>query len=78
MPTVRQLQFWELGAAEGMREAIEAKPTYQLLDVVNDQRIVYVDDQLLAGAMAHATVLSLPVVLDQIVPMLAEVVPQEG
>ncbi|WP_149359636.1 iron-siderophore ABC transporter substrate-binding protein [Lolliginicoccus suaedae] len=64
--------FWELGAAAGMREAIEAKPTYQLLDVVKDERVVYVDDPLLAGALAHATVLSLPMVLDRIVPMLAE------
>ncbi len=66
--------FWELGAAEGMRSALEAKPGYPLLDVVKEGRVVYVDDPVLAGALAHATVLSLPVVIDQIVPMLSAAV----
>lgn len=66
--------FWELGAAEGMRAAIEAKPLYPGLDVVRGGRVVYVDDPLLAGALAHATVLSLPTVLEALVPMLAAAV----
>lgn len=67
-----EVLFWELGAAEGMRKQIEKKALYTKLNVEKDGRAVFIDDPLLAGALAHATALSLPVALAGMVPMLAD------
>lgn len=66
----RDVIFWELGAAEGMRPVIEANPLYQSLDAAHEGRAVFVDDPVTAGALAHADVLSIPFFLDTIVPRL--------
>jgi len=67
----RDVVFWELGAAEGTRPLIEGHPVYALLDAAREGRSVFVDDPVLAGALAHADVLSIPYFLDAIVPRLA-------
>lgn len=58
--------------------AIEGNALYQSLSVAQDDREVFLDDPLVAGAMAHATVLSLPIVLDHLVPRLADAVTDLG
>lgn len=70
----RDVVFWELGAAPGMRPVIESNEVYQSLDVAREGRAVFLDDILTAGALAHADVLSIPFFLDTIVPRLAAAV----
>lgn len=70
----RDVLLWELGAAEGMREVVESNPLYRNLAVAREGRAVFVDDLILAGALAHASVSSLPYVLDELVPLLASAV----
>lgn len=70
----RDVVFWELGAAEGTRDTIESNAVYQSLDVAREGRAVFIDDPVLAGALAHADVLSIPFFLDTIAPRLAAAV----
>jgi iron complex transport system substrate-binding protein len=69
--------FWE-PADISQIPAIEENALYQSLAVAKDGREVVLDDPLIAGAMAHSTVLSLPVVLDELVDPLAEAVAKQG
>lgn len=62
--------LWEFADPDFL-PAVETNPIYQNLAVARDGRDVYITDPVLAGAMAHSTVLSLPVVLDELVPELA-------
>jgi iron complex transport system substrate-binding protein len=48
---------------------------YQQLDVAQEGRAIFLEDNgLLSSALSHSTVLSLPVLLDELVPMLAAAV----
>jgi iron complex transport system substrate-binding protein len=50
----------------------ESDPLIASLQVVKDDRTVFIDpDSELSGAYSAASVLSIPVVLDQLVPKLA-------
>ncbi len=53
---------------------IESNPLYVTLDVATDDRDIFMTDPVVAGAMAHSTVLSLPVVLDFLLPELSRAV----
>jgi iron complex transport system substrate-binding protein len=65
--------LWELGD-EQSRDAIRANPLYHQLDVPREGRDVFVVDPALAGGLALISVLSLPFVIDQLVPRLAAAV----
>jgi iron complex transport system substrate-binding protein len=54
--------------------AVDANPLYQTLAVAKDDREVFLRDPLIAAAMAHSTVLSLPIVLDALIPDLTAAV----
>jgi iron complex transport system substrate-binding protein len=62
---------WEIGDSKKALAAIEDSEIYQQLEVAREGRDVFVQDPILAGAMALISVLSLQVVLDRLVPMLA-------
>lgn len=62
---------WELPSPDA-RDTVEDSPLYPTLDVVKAGRDVFVDDAELVAAMAYISVLSLPVVIEKLVPMLAE------
>ncbi len=62
---------WEIGDDKAKRAAVEADPLYAQLAVVEEGREVFVTDQVLAAGMAFISVLSLPFVIDQLVPQLA-------
>lgn len=64
---------WELGEPQA-RTAIESDPLYQQLDVTREGRDVFIEDKVLAGGMALISVLSLPLVVDELVPQLAAAV----
>ena len=69
----QQVVLWE-PADLSQLPAVRQNPLYRSLDVARDGREVFLTDPLMAGAMAHSTVLSLPLVLDHLVPRLAAAV----
>ena len=69
------LQFAEDGSAAA-REFIQSDPLVQQLDAVQDDRVLYIDDEY-DDALQFTTVLSLEYLLDNLVPEIAAVVPPE-
>ena len=69
------LQFFE-GGSEAAIEAINTDPLLSQLDVVQDGRVFFVSDEYDA-ALNFGTVLSLQYVLENMVPEIAEVIPNE-
>lgn len=67
----RDVLVWEIGDNPEVRSSIESDPLYQQLDVAKERRDVFIMDQVLAAGMAFISVLSLPFVIDQLVPKLA-------
>ena len=65
--------LWEPAVLELLPQ-VEDNPIYQSLDVATDERDIFMTDPLIAGAMAHSTVLSLPVVLEFLLPELTRAV----
>jgi iron complex transport system substrate-binding protein len=61
--------LWEPAALQ-LLPAVQGNGLYQNLDVARDDRDIFLTDPEVAGAMAHATVLSLPVALDFLLPEL--------
>jgi iron complex transport system substrate-binding protein len=64
-------------ASPSERAALEANPIFQQLDVVKAGRVITLDtsgtsDDLIGPALVYSSVLSLPVVFDELVPQLAE------
>jgi iron complex transport system substrate-binding protein len=69
----RDVLLWELGDAS-MRDSIESDALYERLDVAREGRDVFVTDPDLAGGLALISVLSLPYVVERLVPMLSAAV----
>lgn len=57
-------------STDAERQAIENDALYQQLDVARQQRAVFLDQEL-SGAASFSSVLSLPFLLDRLVPQLA-------
>lgn len=55
---------------DGAKDKLASDPLFQALDVVRDGRVVYVD-QTVGNAMSMPNALSIPFVLDALVPQLA-------
>jgi len=58
-------------STEAERQAIENDPLYQQLDVAKQGRAIFLDQQL-SGAASFSSVLSLPYLLEELVPQLAD------
>lgn len=67
------LLLWEIGDRD-VRLLIEDNPLYRQLNVFKEGRDIFVEDKVLAGALAFASVLSVPYILDELVPQLAAAV----
>lgn len=68
------VMVWVVNDTEG-REQLADEPLYQRLDVVKEGRDLFLEpDGQLAGALSFSTVLSLPFLLDELVPQLAAAV----
>jgi iron complex transport system substrate-binding protein len=67
------LVLWELGD-QTMADDIEGDAIYETLDVAKEGRDVFVVDPAVAGGLALISVLSLPFVIDALVPQLAAAV----
>ena len=59
------------------RTALEAEPLYMGLEEVQDGKLVFTDG-VTAGAIYFTSPLSLPFVLEQLVPALASTIAGEG
>lgn len=69
----RDVVVWELGDTES-EDAIKSDPIYAQLDVASEGRDVFITDETLAGGLALISVLSLPYVVNELVPLLAAAV----
>jgi iron complex transport system substrate-binding protein len=65
--------LWEPAVLE-LLPAVRDNRLYRNLDVAQDKRDIFMTDPVVAGAMAHSSVLSLPVVLDFLLPELSRAV----
>lgn len=70
----RDLLVWNIGWEPELRDTIESTPLHDQLQVVQDGRVLFLEDELTSGALTWSTVLSLPYALEQLVPELADVV----
>ncbi len=70
----RDVLLWEIGDNPELTASIKNNPLYQQLDVARQERDIFVEDKVLAGALAFISVLSLPFTLEKLVPMLAAAV----
>jgi iron complex transport system substrate-binding protein len=66
----RDVVLWEAGSRARQR-IVESDPVYSRLAVAKEGRDVFVVDEDLAGGLALISVLSLPFVIRELVPMLA-------
>jgi iron complex transport system substrate-binding protein len=73
---VADVLLWATEAPED-RTALEAEPIFRRLEEVEAGRLVFTDE-VTAGAIYFTSVLSLPFVLDQLVPALASTIAGEG
>lgn len=69
--------FQNMSLVEGGLEAIEGEPLVQSLDAVQDGRVVFVSGEL-DDALQFSTVLSLPFLLDGLVPMVEQAIGGEA
>jgi iron complex transport system substrate-binding protein len=69
----RDVVLWEVGDTAS-KETIQSDTVYARLDVAQEGRDVFVTDPDLAGGLALISVLSLPYVVEQLVPKLAAAV----
>lgn len=73
----QDVTLWEPAALE-LLPLVEENPLYTTLDVYTQDRDIFLTDPVIAGAMAHSTLLSLPVVLDFLLPELTRAVGNLG
>jgi iron-siderophore transport system substrate-binding protein len=64
--------LWNIGDDPSVRPDIEAKPLWDQLDVVNEGRVLFVDDPVVAGALTWSTVLSIPYAIEVLTPQIAD------
>ena len=76
MLDVADVLLWGTEAPED-RVALEAEPLYTALEEVRDGRLVFTDG-ITAGAIYFTSPLSLPFVLEHLVPALASTIAGDG
>lgn len=57
---------------EAARATVEANPVYRGLDVAKDGRSIFIEDEVLVGAASFSSPLSLPLVLDELTPLITD------
>ncbi len=67
----RDVVVWDIGLGGGRRNAIESSPLFAGMAATREGRHVFVEEDVLAVATNSVSVLSVPLVLDQLVPRLA-------
>ena len=57
---------------EAARATVEANPVYKGLDVTRGGRSIFIEDDVLVGAASFSSPLSLPLVLDDLTPLVTD------
>ncbi|MEJ8280801.1 ABC transporter substrate-binding protein [Pseudonocardia spirodelae] len=70
----RDLLVWNIGNDPSVRPQIEGNPVYPTLPVVQQDKVLWLEDPVVAGAFSWGTVLSLDYALEQLVPQIAQTV----
>lgn len=70
----QDLVLWNVGFTPELPAALRSDPLYQALAVAREGRDVFLADKVLSGALTWSTVLSLPLAIDRLVPMLTAAV----
>ncbi len=68
----QDLLVWNVGFAPDARATVESLPLYGQLPVVQDDRVLWVEDEVVSGAFSWGTVLSLQYALDELLPQITE------
>ncbi|BBG02212.1 MULTISPECIES: iron-siderophore ABC transporter substrate-binding protein [Pseudonocardia] len=68
----RDLLVWNIGSSPELRPEIENNPVYPTLPVVQQGRVLWVEDPVVSGAFSWGTILSLDYALEKLVPQIAE------
>ncbi len=66
--------MWNVGFAPEERATVATNPVYATLPVVQEGRVLSIEDPVVSGAFGWGTVLSLDYALEQLVPQIAETV----
>jgi iron complex transport system substrate-binding protein len=70
----RDLLVWNIGADPSVREDIEGFRGYAKLPVVQDGKVLWLEDPEISGAFTWGTVLSLDFALQELLPQVTDVV----
>jgi iron complex transport system substrate-binding protein len=70
----RDLLIWNIGSDPALRTEIEGLALYRSLGVVQEGRVLFIEDPVISGAFTWSTVLSLDYALTELVPQLQETV----
>jgi iron complex transport system substrate-binding protein len=70
----KDLLVWNVGFAPDARRTVEALALYEQLPVVQNDRVLWVEDEVVSGAFSWGTVLSLQYALDELLPQITETV----
>lgn len=71
------LLVWNIGASPEVRPEIENSPLHAALPVVQQGRVLWIEDPVVSGAFSWGTILSLDYALDELVPRIRAVVPPQ-
>ncbi|MGO1974110.1 MAG: ABC transporter substrate-binding protein [Propionibacteriaceae bacterium] len=69
----KDLLVWNVGFSPEVRKQLEGNAIYQSLPVVQDDRVLWVEDEVVSGAFSWGTVLSLEYALEELTPELEQV-----
>lgn len=70
----KDLLVWNVGFSPEAKATVEDLALYPKLPVVQDDHVLWVEDDLLSGAFSWGTILSLQYALDEMAPQIAETV----
>lgn len=69
----KDLLVWNVGFDTEARDEIEGISLYDTLPVVKDDKVLWIEDEVVSGAFSWGTALSLQYALDELLPQLSDV-----
>ncbi|MBM9465155.1 ABC transporter substrate-binding protein [Aeromicrobium sp. YIM 150415] len=69
----KDLLVWNVGFAPEEKTTIEGLPLYSQLPVVDEDKVLWIEDEVVSGAFSWGTVLSLEYALEELLPQIDQV-----